>query len=144
VPLTAQLPDEVQAGATLRLKVTDVTAERVTMQLDGPPLMPPGMPPLPAPPARVGVEEPPRRSRQGGEDLSSVVLAFESTALGRLDLRIDLSSAAVQVTVGARAGEAHEVAAAAAGRLRDALNLSVEREATVVVRPRHEPVDVYA
>jgi len=34
IPLTAQVPPEVQAGATLRLKVQEVTAERITLQID--------------------------------------------------------------------------------------------------------------
>ncbi len=34
IPLTAQVPPEVQAGATLRLKVQEITAERITLQID--------------------------------------------------------------------------------------------------------------
>src|SRR4051812_18092914 len=34
VPVTAKLPPEVQAGATLRLKVQEVTAERVTLRIE--------------------------------------------------------------------------------------------------------------
>jgi hypothetical protein len=34
IPLTAQVPPEVQAGATLRLKVLQITAERITLQID--------------------------------------------------------------------------------------------------------------
>ena len=37
VPVTAKLPPEVEAGAVLKLKVKEVTAERVTMQIDQPP-----------------------------------------------------------------------------------------------------------
>jgi hypothetical protein len=145
VPLTAQLPDDVQAGATLRLKVTEVTPERVTMQLDGPPVPPPGAEPPPqAQTARVEVEEPPRNGRSGGEDVTSVTLAFQSAALGRLDLRIDLAASTVQVIVDAPAGPPHDLAAAAAERLRDTLAARTEREATVHVRPRREPVDLYA
>ena len=33
IPVTAQLPPEVQAGATLKLKVQEVTPERVTLQI---------------------------------------------------------------------------------------------------------------
>jgi hypothetical protein len=146
VPLTAQLPEEAKAGATLRLKVTEVTPERVTMQLDGPPVLPPGAEPPPQPDqhARVGVQEQPRRSLRDGEEVASVVLAFHSAALGRLDLRIDLSAATVRVTVDTPAGEPHELAEAAAARLRDALEVRTEREASVHVRPRRDPVDLYA
>src|SRR5512134_1791152 len=34
LPVTAKLPPEVEAGAVLKLKVKEVTAERVTMQID--------------------------------------------------------------------------------------------------------------
>ena len=37
LPVTAKLPPEVEAGAVLKLKVKEVTAERVTMQIDQPP-----------------------------------------------------------------------------------------------------------
>src|SRR3954447_888602 len=47
IPLTAQRPDEAAAGATLRLKVREVTPERVTLQLDGPPMLPVDAPPPP-------------------------------------------------------------------------------------------------
>jgi hypothetical protein len=146
VPLTAQLPEEAKAGATLRLKVTEVTPERVTMQLDGPPLLPPGAepPPQAAGHPLLAVQEPPQRSLRDGEEVASVVLAFQSALLGRLDLRIDLSAATVQVTVDAPAGEPHDIAEAAAARLRDALEARTEREASVRVRPRRDPVDLYA
>jgi hypothetical protein len=145
VPLTAQLPDEVKAGSTLRLTVAEVTAERVTLQLDGPPLLPGQLetPPPRADDARVHVEESPRRRREGGEDVAGVTLAFESPALGRLDLRIELRADRVDVTVDVAAA-AHDAVARAAGRLRDGLTVRTEREAAVHVRPRREPVDLYA
>src|SRR3954470_14336431 len=34
IPVTAQIPPEVQAGATLKLKVEEVTPERVTLRID--------------------------------------------------------------------------------------------------------------
>ena len=34
MPVTAELPAEVQAGATLKLKVKEVSAERVWLQID--------------------------------------------------------------------------------------------------------------
>jgi hypothetical protein len=146
VPLTALLPDEVKAGSTLRLKVAEVTPERVTLQIESPPSppLPPGQ--LEAPPrgdARVHVEEGPQRRREGGQDVAGVTLAFESEALGRLDLRIELRADRVDVTVDV-AVAAHDAVAGAAGRLRDGLTVRTEREAAVHVRPRREPVDLYA
>lgn len=148
VPLTAQLPEEVVAGSTLRLKVREVTPERVTLQLDGPPVPPPGAE-LPPPrreeaAARVAVDEPPRRRLEDGEPVDSVALAFASAVLGRLDLRIDLRSGSVQITVDAPAGAVHDLAHEEAARLRDGLAVAIGREAAVRVRPRREPVDLYA
>jgi hypothetical protein len=146
VPLTAQLPEEAKAGDTLRLHVSEVTADRVTLRMDGPPLLPaPDVPPRPPSErsARVAVQDPPRRRTAGGEDVSSVALAFQSRELGRLDLRIELTSARVQVTVDAPVA-VQDVLQEAAGRLRDGLSVRTERDAAVTVRARREPVDVYA
>jgi hypothetical protein len=146
IPLTAQLPDEAAAGATLRLKVREVTPERVTLQLDGPPVLPPPDPSSAAhqaQAAKVTVQDPPRRGRVGGEEQSSVALAFHSPALGRLDLRIELTEGRVQVTVDTPAA-VQDVVQDRAPRLRDGLLVATEREATVHVRPRREPVDLYA
>ena len=100
VPLTAQLPAEIgAAGETLRLSVTDVTPERVTMRLDqvvNPAAQPP---PPPAERARVTVEDPPRTVRAGGEERSTVALSFSSPSLGRLDLRLELAGTRVSVAV---------------------------------------------
>src|SRR3954470_12047231 len=56
VPLTAQVPPEVPSGATLRLRVAEVSPERVMLRIEpegaeqrGQPAPPP--PPPPAPPA---------------------------------------------------------------------------------------------
>jgi hypothetical protein len=142
IPLTAQLPPEVQAGSTLRLRVHEVTPERVVLQLDGPPVPPPPTPRAADPP-RVAVGEPPRRRGASGEEIASVALAFTSPALGRLDLRVDLATGSVQVTVDAPAG-VQEFVQDGADRLRDALTLATERPAAVRVRPRRDPVDLYA
>src|SRR3954451_4820189 len=64
IPVTAQVPPGVEAGATLKLKVQEVTPERVTLQID--PAAPVGTPagvagPAPAaqPRAQVAAREPP-------------------------------------------------------------------------------------
>jgi hypothetical protein len=149
VPLTAKLPDEVQAGTTLRLRVDDVAPDRVTLRLEAPPQdaavaqAPP--PPAERPDARVGIQDPPRRGRgAGGEETTTVALAFTSPRLGRLDLRIDLAANRVDVTVDAAAGEPHGRANEDAERLRATLEEGTGLAATVRVRPRHDPIDVYA
>ena len=144
IPLTAQLPDGVEAGATLKLLVQEVTPERVVLRLDPQTV---GQPPAPQPPApaRVTVQEQPRRRTTAeGEETATVTLAFESPALGRLDLRIDLGSGTVQAAIAAPAGTAYEAAHAGAERLRTGLAEATGRRATVRVTPRREPLDLYA
>src|SRR5438034_7444555 len=82
VPLRATLPEEVKAGETLRLKVSEVSPERIVLQMDNAAfaLATPAPPPQ-APPARVGVDESPRRRRGGQGEEATVALRFESVAL---------------------------------------------------------------
>lgn len=139
VPLTAQLPEAVGAtGETLRLSVQEVTPERVTLALVPPP---PGAEPRPT---RVTVQEAPRRVRVAGEDRAVVALAFHSEALGRLDLRIEVGSSRVLAAVEAPAGRAYELADAGAGGLQEGLETRTGLTADVRVRPRRDPLDVYA
>jgi hypothetical protein len=146
IPLTAQLPPEVgRTGETLRLSVSDVTPERVTLQLEQ--VIPPGGQPVPerASPPRVQVEDPPRTTRVGGEERSTVAVSFHSDALGRLDLRLDLvRGKRVSAAVETAAGRSFVLAHRAAGRLHDGLRARTGLEADVRVVPRREPLDVYA
>jgi hypothetical protein len=157
IPLTAQVPREVQAGETLRLKVQQVTAERITLQIDRPepgaappaaqtPAVVPGQPP--APPAaaqpRVEVQERPARRRGfGGEPADVVALAFTSPTLGRLDLRLELRGERLLAEVTTPAGLPHAVASGASERLRARL-LSLGLDPTVQVHARRDPLDLYA
>jgi hypothetical protein len=145
VPLTAQLPAEIgKTGETLRLNVTDVTPERVTLQLDQvvPAL---GQPPAqPADRPQVTVADRARTVVVDGEERSSVALSFQSTALGRLDLRIEVGGAHVRAGVEAPAGRSFELADAAAARLQASLHTGTGLEADVRVTPRREPLDLYA
>ena len=145
VPLTAQLPPEVQAGQTLHLRVEEVTPERVTLKLEP---QPPTTAPLPPPPEprapRVAVGEPPRRGRDGDGDSATVTLAFDSEVLGRLDLRVDLARGTVSAGITAPPGMALELAQEAAGRLQDALAERTGRAAQVRVAARRDPFDAYA
>jgi hypothetical protein len=146
IPLTAQLPDGVEAGATLKLLVEDVGPERVVLRIEGQlvnPMAAGPAPPRPEPP-QLAVGEAPRSGGGGEDGAASVQLAFVSPALGRIDLRIDLATRAVQVGVEAPAGRAFEAAEGAAERLRASLEDALERPASVRVTPRREPLDVYA
>jgi hypothetical protein len=145
VPLSAQLPTDVGAtGETLRLTVSDVTADRVTMRLDqvlNPEAQPP---PAAADRPRVTVEDPPRTVRAGGEERSTVALSFTSPSLGRLDLRLELAGTRLSAAVEAPAGRSYDLADAAADRLQDGLHARTGLEAAVQVTPRREPLDLYA
>jgi hypothetical protein len=144
VPLRASLPDEVKAGETLKLTVAEVTPERVVMRLDNPAAVPLAPSPAQAPPARVGVDEAPRRRRGAGSDEASVALRFETPALGRLDLRVELTAGTVRATIGAVPGRSFELAEGGSGELRESLAARTARQASVQVVPRREPLDVYA
>lgn len=147
IPLTAQLPAEIGAkGETLRLSVSEVTPERVTLQLEQ---AVPATTPQPVEDprrgtARVQVEDPPRTVRAGEEERSSVALSFTSEALGRLDLRLEVGGGQVRAAVETPAGRAFELADAAADRLHDGLHARTGLEADVRITPRREPLDVYA
>jgi hypothetical protein len=169
IPLTAQVPPEVRAGATLRLKVQQVTAERITLQIDrgdapprgpaGPPASLPdagaapapvpdpqlaGLPPAELRQPRVEVQERPARRRGfGGEPADVVALAFSSPTLGRLDLRLELRGERLLAEVTTAAGLPHAVASGAVERLRARL-LSAGLDPTVQVHARRDPFDVYA
>jgi hypothetical protein len=148
MPVTAQIPPDVPAGATLKLKVQEVTPERVTLQIDPqqptpPPTVVPGTAPMELRP-HVAVEEPPARRRGAdGEPADVVALAFNSPTLGRLDLRLELRADRLLAEVTTPAGHPHSLASTNAERLRANLE-AVGLEATVKVRPRHTPLDLYA
>ena len=147
IPLSAQLPEAVGAeGDTLRLSVSEVTPERVTLQLDQtvPIAAPAAGAEPPAGRARVRVEEPPRKVQVDGEERSMVALSFTSEALGRLDLRLEVGGGRVRAVVETPPGRSFELADAAGGRLRDGLYARTGYEAEVRIAPRREPLDVYA
>ena len=145
LPLTAQLPDEVAAGETLRLTVTEASAEKIVLRMEPPAtVVAPATPPA-APPGSPEVRVQERARRRGGaSEEASVALSFVSAALGRLDLRVQLGSAGVRVEVTAPAGASHELADRHAEDLRAGLEQELGRGAVVSVKPRREPVDLYA
>jgi hypothetical protein len=154
IPLTAQVPPEVQAGTTLKLKVHEVTPERVTLQIDPgpqpaqstpqapPTVQPQPLAPLPQPQVQVD-ERPARRRGADGEPADVVSLAFNSPVLGRLDLRLELRGERLLAEVTAPAGRPHAIASGSAERLRARLE-AAGLEATVKIRQRHEELDLYA
>ena len=108
--------------------VQEVTAERVTLQLDPQAAQARRRPSRPPPHRRRrGPRRSPSRSRRGaragGEEAvrRASRSAFDSSVLGRLDLRLELARGSVQATVEAPAGRSFELASEAAARLQDAL-----------------------
>jgi hypothetical protein len=143
VPLTAEVPPGVENGATLRLKVQEVTPERVTLQID-PQALPQHAAPQPAQEPRVVVEEPPHRGRgEDGEPADIVSLSFTSPTLGRIDLRLELNGVRLLTDVATPAGPATDLAAGSSERLRANLE-GKGLDATVRVRPRRQSFDGYA
>ena len=147
-PLVAELPDQVQAGQTLKLSVQHADAERVVLKIaDQPPAVVPGVVSLPLPDgssARVTVDE--REPAEGGGDAEqqSVGLTYESPALGAIQFRLRLDPAGVRTDVAVRMGRAFELADGAAGDLRVAIESGTGRPAAVSVSARHDPLNLYA
>ena len=148
--LKATVPDEVRAGDVLRLSVAETSAERVVFKLES------GLAPPPEALAQPVVAQPPPpvdpraadadgggKDRHGDPDRPSVALAYETPALGRLDLRIERGPEGVVVSVTAPAG-AYALAHARATPLREALEAKLGVPASVRVLPRREPFDAYA
>ncbi len=116
------------------------------MRMEPPAVVDPGVvgtAPAPPPP-HVAVGEPPRRNRGSDEGSAGVTLSFVSAALGRLDLRVDVGRSGVSVEVDTPPGQALELASTAAPELKDALEQQVGGRASVSIKPRREPLDLYA
>ena len=148
-PLAAQLPAELAEGARMRLRVAEVTSDRVVLRVvDTTTPTPPGaaaVPHLPLPDgsaARVTVDE--REGEGGAGRGTTVILTYESPALGPSGLRVELRGGAIAAAVTAGMGEPFELASAGADELREALAEATGRPAEVRVLPRRDSVDVYA
>jgi hypothetical protein len=155
-PLSAELPDELAAGARLRLRVEDVTADRVVLRAVETPAPAPA---AAAPPPQIGLPLPGglrsevRVTEQAAEgrgpgDPVTVALDYDSPALGTLDLRLvqQPGGAGLQVTIGATSGMPEERVRGAAEELRKGLTEATGLPATVRVigRPPAPRVNLYA
>jgi hypothetical protein len=154
VRIPARLPDGVQPGQHLRLRVEEAGAERVHLRVVEPPT-PPAAEQAQALPAaayalalpggavaRVHVEEREEADgRRGGPGAArSVVVRYDSPTLGRLDVRLDRGAAAVHVSAGEPARAVRDVADV----LREALARVTGGPVQVTVHPREETLDVRA
>jgi hypothetical protein len=158
VRLAAQLPAGVAAGQVLRLRVQEASTEQIHLRIvetatgqsqateqAAAPQVPPPAYQLALPGgavARVHVEE--REEGEGGKGAGgaarSVVVRYDSPTLGRLDIRLDASSAAVHVSDGDPALRVR----AAADQLRDALTQAGGAPVLVTVHPRAQTLNVQA
>jgi len=151
--IDATLPKEIQAGQELRLVVRQVSPDRVELSLSDQSLPTPSAAadagPLPGG-GTLRVTERDTSAGGGGSgsgegsDRHSLALRYDAPALGAVDLRFDLDSGSLRVSATLRVGGPYESALDGAGKLRDVLTEAIERQVTVDVTPRREPLDVYA
>lgn len=141
--LAAELPEGVQAGDTLKLRVQEATSDRIVMRME---TDTPQVPMVPLPggqAAQIEVNE-----REGGGERAAgggeVSITYRSPALGAIDFRLALEGGAITAQVRAREGVPFELAQAQASQLREALNQATGKAVQVSVSPRHDPLDVYA
>jgi hypothetical protein len=146
--LEAELPAHLRPGQDVRLVVREVTAERVVLglgdQVGMAPVAAPAVP-LPGGGRLQVVDEQHRRGSEGdrgGRDV--VTIRYEAPNLGAVDLRFDLRAESLHVTVGLADGEPLRRGQAGAVALREALQAAADRSVTLTLRPRREPLDVYA
>jgi hypothetical protein len=133
----ATLPEGIEAGARLRLRVVEAGAERVHLKVVEAPAeqMPPAAAYAFALPggvaARVEVQEREESAGRSGERVArTVLLRVDTPSLGRLDLRVSASA----VDVHAAAGEPVARARAEAEGLRSALQAALGRAVPVTVQ----------
>ena len=149
MPVTAELPEEVQAGATLKLKVKEVSAERVWLQIDPQHADAPTVAATAAGAHGAAARrsrsrrQPARRARRRRRARGRRLAGLHSPTLGRLDLRLELRGDKLLAEVTTPAGRPHSRRQRHAERLRANLE-AVGLEATVKVLPRHAPLDLYA
>ena len=158
----AELPKDVRAGQDLRLVIKDVSAERVllTMSDDRPdaaqqagqqsqlttPELPPGAVPVPVPGGGMlaVTERDAHGGRPGDGTTHSVALRYTTPELGAMDLHFTLDAGSLAVTVSVPPGPGLPLAQADAETLRQTLAEQLQRAVSVTVKPRREPLDLYA
>lgn len=140
--LTAELPEEIQAGDRLRLVVQDTSGGRATFVLaqEPPPLVQP--PALPRDRVTLHGRDDDEGAEEGGRP-QAVTVRFESAAIGVVELRIALDEQLVHARAAFQDGPALGLARERAEGLRSALAATTGRAAEVEIAARPERVDVY-
>ncbi len=110
-----------------------------------PPAPPPVAPGMPALERRTDLpgEDGPEGRRREGSGRASALLAYETPALGRLDLRLERGAEGLTVVIAAP-GATAALARGHADELRQALERRTGAPAGVRVEVRREPFDAYA
>jgi hypothetical protein len=150
--VTAELPEQVQAGDRLRLIVRETTSERVLLQIapQQQALAPAFQPPAPAGAPLPGGGRATVLEREGGgtgageDGPAAVTLHVELPALGEVQLRVALDAGGVAVRAALGPGLPLELGERRAGLLQSAMSAVSGRRVEVVVVPRRDPLDVYA
>jgi hypothetical protein len=152
----AQLPDGVEAGDRLRLRVQDSGGDRLVLKVveqaqpaEAAPSQVAALTPLALPggaTARLFVdpEEEPGGARRGEEPPRSVFLRYDSPVLGRIDVALTLTGQAIGAAVQLSAGEPARAARGDSASLQGALAAAASRPALVQVLARDETVDLRA
>jgi hypothetical protein len=145
----AELPDNVRAGAELRLQVRELTPEKVVLAIQEDQQQPVAAPveaprlPLPGGGFVKVTERDTGGPRPGGEETHTLTVRYDAPSLGQVDLHFTLSSGALALTVAVAPG-AYETTDDHSGQLEATLSGATERPATVTVVARREPVEVFA
>lgn len=159
-PVVAKLPPGVDAGARLRLQVTETTQDRVVLAIlpeaaQGAPATAQAAPAAQQPTAppiafalpggmQAHLQIEPDAGGEGGEAGArarrTVRLRLDSPELGRLDLLLNRHACAIHVP----AGPPYDAARAAAPELAAALAGAVGHPVHVTVHPRRQTLDVSA
>jgi hypothetical protein len=147
--LTAELPDEVQAGDRLRLVVQEASGERAVLALaqeppSGPQVWVGGMvsaQSASAPGDPVAILGDGELGEEGRPHV--VTVRFDGEAIGTVELRVTLDEQLVHARAALTDGPALTLARERSDALRAALATTAGRSAEVEIVERPRPLDVY-
>jgi hypothetical protein len=154
--LAAQLPEGVEEGDRLRVRVQEASADKLVLKVVETPQapaqpvgQPTALPPLALPggaTARLFVEpDEEGAAPRGGEDRPrTIFLRYDSPALGRIEFALTLTGDAIGAAVGLSAGEPARAARTGSAGLQGALTAAAGRPALVQILARDETVDLRA
>ena len=163
VRMAATLPEGVEPGTNMHVRVKEATNERLLLQIVAPreaddasaapaaaPQLVPITAPIPLPGGAVArlLVDPDEQDAGpdggSGPRIQTVTLRYESAGVGRLDLALTVEPGATRAVAFGPAGDVAERLRAASGDLRSALMSALDRPATVDVIARAEVLDVQA